>query len=98
VKKEVEGLVERGKDDEDVKMGVQWVAPFRLVVVIVSALILAALIFYIYHEDTLAIIAVLLLLVFALSLRTIQFIKAFRPRGKQSQNTILNSVWVWEEK
>jgi hypothetical protein len=97
----VEGLVERGRDDEGVKVGVLWVAPFPLVAVIVSALILAALIFYIYHKDTLAIIAVLLLFVFALSLRTIQWIKAFSPRGKQSQKTIFKDsvwfVWVWDK-
>jgi hypothetical protein len=91
----VEGLVERGRDDEYVKVGVLWVAPFPLVAVIVSALILAALIFYICHRDTLAVIAVLLLFVFALSLRTIQWIKAFRPGGKQSQKTVFkDSVWL----
>jgi type IV secretory pathway TrbL component len=77
-------LVERGRDDEDVEVGHLWVAPFSLVAVILFTLILAVFLFYICHQETLVMIALLLLLAFALSLRTIQTIKAFRPRRKQS--------------
>ena len=86
-------LVERGRDDEDVKVGHLWVAPFSLVAVILFALILAVFLFYIYHKETLVMIALLLLLAFALSLRTIQTIKAFRPRRKQSQTDYLQGVF-----
>jgi len=83
------GLIGRGRDDEDVKVGYLWVVPFSLVAVILFALILAVFVFYIYHKETLVMIALLLLLVFALSLRTIQMIKAFRPRRKQLQTDYL---------
>jgi hypothetical protein len=98
-------LVERGRDDGDVEVGHLWVAPFSLVAVILFTLILAVFLFYIYHQETLVMIALLLLLAFALSLRTIQTIKAFRPRRKQSQTGYLQGffflgvsrahVWVW---
>ena len=87
------GLVKGGRNDEDVKVGHLWVVPFFLVAVILFALILAVFVFYIYHKETLVMIALLLLLVFALSLRTIQMIKAFRPRRKQSQTDYLQGFF-----
>lgn len=72
----------------------KWPVPFFLVAVILSALILAVLIFYFYHDETLVGIALLLLIIFALSLRVTRLINLFRPRRQQSQSACFKNLFV----
>jgi hypothetical protein len=58
--------------------------PFSLVAIVFTALIVALIIFYIYNDWTLVAVALLLLMVLALLLRTIWVIDSFKLRRHKS--------------
>ena len=58
--------------------------PFSLVAIVLTALTVALIIFYIYNNWTLVAVAALLLIVFALLLKTIVVIDSFKPRRNKS--------------
>ena len=58
--------------------------PFSLVAIVLTALIVALIIFYVYNDWTLVAVALLLLMVLALLLRTIWVIDSFKLRRHKS--------------
>jgi hypothetical protein len=58
--------------------------PFSLVAIVLTALTVALIIFYIYNNWMLVGVAALLLMVLALSLKTIVVIDSFKPRRHKS--------------
>jgi purine-cytosine permease-like protein len=58
--------------------------PLSLVAIALTALIVALTVFYVYNDWTLVAVALLLLMVLALLLRTIAVIDSFKPRRRKS--------------
>jgi len=65
--------------------------PFSLVAIVLTALIVALIVFYVYNDWILVAVALLLLMVLALMLRTIWVIDSFKPRRHRE------SEWVKQE-
>ena len=66
--------------------------PFSFVAIVLTALIVALIIFYGNNDWTLVAVALLLLMVLALLLRTIWVIDSFKPRRHRE------SEWVSDKK